>query len=140
MTTVRVMDEKHAGEPDATGVLSPKSSATCLNDGPREDPTGVLSSDSSGTSVKDGPPNGGLEAWMQVFGAFFMYFNTWGNSTNPIFPDSRAGYFELTDFVLQELCQAMVAIRHGMKARSSARVVHFRSPRSVPYRAFSWCF
>lgn len=24
------------------------------------------------------PPNGGLKAWLQVLGAFFIYFNTWG--------------------------------------------------------------
>ncbi|TGO40428.1 hypothetical protein BHYA_0037g00270 [Botrytis hyacinthi] len=23
------------------------------------------------------PPNGGLVAWMQVTGAFFLFFNTW---------------------------------------------------------------
>lgn len=23
-------------------------------------------------------PNGGLQAWLQVVGAFFLYFNTWG--------------------------------------------------------------
>lgn len=23
------------------------------------------------------PPNGGLAAWLQVLGAFFVYFNTW---------------------------------------------------------------
>lgn len=23
------------------------------------------------------PPNGGLTAWLQVFGAFWVYFNTW---------------------------------------------------------------
>lgn len=25
-----------------------------------------------------GPPNGGLKAWLQVLGSFFIYFNTWG--------------------------------------------------------------
>lgn len=24
------------------------------------------------------PPNGGLKAWLQVLGSFFIYFNTWG--------------------------------------------------------------
>ncbi|KAF3761888.1 hypothetical protein M406DRAFT_64971 [Cryphonectria parasitica EP155] len=24
------------------------------------------------------PPNGGLQAWLQVFGGFWIYFNTWG--------------------------------------------------------------
>ncbi|KAK7727560.1 hypothetical protein SLS53_009449 [Cytospora paraplurivora] len=41
---------------------------------------GVLSSDSS-ANIKlepQGPPNGGLKAWLQILGAFFLYFNTWG--------------------------------------------------------------
>lgn len=45
--------------------------------------TGVLSSGSSVIMpLKETPPNGGLEAWLQVVGAFFMYFNTWGKLTN----------------------------------------------------------
>lgn len=44
-----------------------------------QEANGVLSSDSSVILlVKDEPPNGGLRAWLQVLGAFFMYFNTWG--------------------------------------------------------------
>lgn len=41
---------------------------------------GVLSSDSSATVEleRKGPPNGGSKAWLQVLGAFFLYFNTWG--------------------------------------------------------------
>lgn len=56
------MGEKDGHEPVQTGVLSSGSSANIL-------------------ILKEGPPNGGLEAWLQVLGAFFMYFNTWGNST-----------------------------------------------------------
>ncbi|KAF3765178.1 MFS general substrate transporter [Cryphonectria parasitica EP155] len=48
-------------------------------DNAENDPTGILSSDSSAVILlKDDPPNGGLRAWLQVLGAFFMYFNTWG--------------------------------------------------------------
>lgn len=64
MASASEMDEKHLSEPVQTGVLSSGSSATVL--------------------LKDGPPNGGLEAWLQVLGAFFMYFNTWGNSASSI--------------------------------------------------------
>lgn len=40
---------------------------------------GILSSASSvNVLLKQGPPDGGLTAWLQVLGAFFMYFNTWG--------------------------------------------------------------
>jgi hypothetical protein len=28
------------------------------------------------------PPNGGIKAWMQVLGAFFLNFNTWGLSNS----------------------------------------------------------
>lgn len=42
-------------------------------------PPELLSSASSAlVPLKDEPPNGGLHAWLQVLGAFFMYFNTWG--------------------------------------------------------------
>lgn len=30
--------------------------------------------------LKEEPPNGGVQAWLQVFAAFFMYFNTWGKN------------------------------------------------------------
>lgn len=29
------------------------------------------------TLVDDVKPDGGLEAWLQVVGSFFLYFNTW---------------------------------------------------------------
>lgn len=57
------MDEKDVNEPVQTGILSSGSSAIVL--------------------LKEGPPDGGLEAWLQVFGAFFMYFNTWGMQLQP---------------------------------------------------------
>ena len=31
------------------------------------------------------PPNGGLKAWQQVLGAFFLNFNTWCDSLSIIF-------------------------------------------------------
>ncbi|KAL8939518.1 MAG: hypothetical protein Q9211_002703 [Gyalolechia sp. 1 TL-2023] len=37
------------------------------------------------------PPNGGLRAWQQVLGAFFLKFNTWGLvNTSGIFQDYYA--------------------------------------------------
>lgn len=42
---------------------------------------GILSSSSSViVPLKQEPPNGGTTAWLQVLGAFFMYFNTWGKA------------------------------------------------------------
>jgi hypothetical protein len=29
------------------------------------------------TKLTNGPPNGGLEAWTQVLGAHFLFFNSW---------------------------------------------------------------
>lgn len=43
-------------------------------------PPEILSSASSAiVPLKEELPDGGLRAWLQVLGAFFMYFNTWGN-------------------------------------------------------------
>jgi hypothetical protein len=30
------------------------------------------------------PPNGGLLAWLQVFGAFFLFMNSWYSSLPPL--------------------------------------------------------
>lgn len=35
-------------------------------------------------SVVPPPPDGGLHAWLKVFGGFFIYFNIWCASFNPI--------------------------------------------------------
>lgn len=44
---------------------------------------GILSSDSSVILVlKQESPDGGTTAWLQVLGAFFMYFNTWGKPSD----------------------------------------------------------
>lgn len=53
-----------------------------------ENGLGVLSSDSSAIVKLDlkGPPNGGLKAWTQILGAFFLYFNTWGKLSDSLFP------------------------------------------------------
>lgn len=59
---IHAVNEKTVGEQGLPGGLSSGSSAIVI--------------------VKDGPPDGGLEAWLQVLGAFLMYFNTWGNSAN----------------------------------------------------------
>ncbi|KAJ0331254.1 hypothetical protein COL5a_002791 [Colletotrichum fioriniae] len=58
--------------------------------GPGEDPMQKLDEESGSDGIDEfkspppsptkptGPPNGGLKAWMQVLGSFFIYFNTWG--------------------------------------------------------------
>lgn len=44
------------------------------------EPTEIVQSSASSVVVplKEERPNGGLQAWLQVIAAFFMYFNTWG--------------------------------------------------------------
>lgn len=39
------------------------------------------------------PPNGGLQAWLQVFGSFCLYFNTWGKRplTHPNHDSQNSG-------------------------------------------------
>lgn len=58
----------------------------------KQTPKDITESSSSAPEVKPARtiPNGGLTAWLQVVGAFFLYFNTWGecaltaaNSTVP---------------------------------------------------------
>jgi hypothetical protein len=29
------------------------------------------------SSYEEAPPNGGLDAWLQVLGSFFLFFNSW---------------------------------------------------------------
>jgi hypothetical protein len=29
------------------------------------------------SSAEDPPPDGGLQAWLQVLGSFFLFFNSW---------------------------------------------------------------
>lgn len=36
------------------------------------------------------PPNGGLTAWLQVLGGFFLFFNTWVRISFRHFVDERA--------------------------------------------------
>lgn len=119
MMSVRAVGEKNVNEQELPGVLSSDSSATII--------------------MKDDPPDGGLEAWLQVLGAFWMYFNTWGNSTNPICFRNVLRITILMLFVPKELSQVTAATRLGMRTRFSAPAAHSRCLRSVPYRASSWC-
>jgi hypothetical protein len=41
-------------------------------------------------------PNGGLEAWLQVVGTFFIYFNTWGKSA----PAKKSALYQSSSFKL----------------------------------------
>ena len=59
-----------SGEPHATKALQDTSI---------EKPTPVAAPVAApGPAAVPPPPNGGTKAWMQVLGAFFLNFNTWG--------------------------------------------------------------
>lgn len=56
------------------------SSPTTYDSVEKEAPKDITETSSSTPEVKPARtiPNGGLQAWLQVVGAFFLYFNTWG--------------------------------------------------------------
>lgn len=76
---------------------------------------GVLSSDSSATVEleRKGPPNGGSKAWLQILGAFFLYFNTWGKKISRQMQSVLAPSTFVN--IIQELSPALGAIRVTMK-------------------------
>ncbi|KAL1855893.1 hypothetical protein Daus18300_010871 [Diaporthe australafricana] len=61
---------------DAEPQLSP-TAYSAAEKGPLKD---VIETSSPAPEIKAARtiPNGGLQAWLQVVGAFFLYFNTWG--------------------------------------------------------------
>ncbi|KAF6806654.1 monocarboxylate [Colletotrichum sojae] len=69
--------EKPAGVDDAYGQDSP----AILSEIDEESAVDGARTPSAGkppAKPAAAPPNGGLKAWMQVLGSFFIYFNTWG--------------------------------------------------------------
>lgn len=68
-----------ATDQDTERQVSPATNDTIEKDSPKE----VSETASSTPEVKPVRiiPNGGLQAWLQVVGAFFLYFNTWGECT-----------------------------------------------------------
>lgn len=64
-------------ERDAESQTSPASTFDAVE---KQTPKDITESSSSTPEVKPARtiPNGGLTAWLQVVGAFFLYFNTWG--------------------------------------------------------------
>lgn len=67
-----------------TGNIVPGDAETDNVDRPAESPSSTLNS-ANGTSEKrviaasdvGPPPNGVLQAWLQVLGSFFFFFNSW---------------------------------------------------------------
>ena len=73
------VDETHLTEQqeDLREAAQPAFTATdgdASNGSPLEN---VVSAKPSVNNIKS-VPNGGLKAWLQVLGSFFLFFNTWG--------------------------------------------------------------
>lgn len=70
------------------------TSSTTQNMVEKDTPKDVVETDSSASETKPARtiPNGGLQAWLQVVGAFFLYFNTWGEylTTSTLIPPRAA--------------------------------------------------
>lgn len=67
------MDHGNESEKNSSAFSEPDEK----HDGPRTQPdTEALTKPS--TSSAGPPPNGGLQAWLHVLGAFMLWFNTWG--------------------------------------------------------------
>lgn len=65
-----------SAEQDAENQASPTTYGSVEKEAPKD----IAETSSSTPEVKPARtiPNGGLQAWLQVVGAFFLYFNTWG--------------------------------------------------------------
>lgn len=44
---------------------------------PLSEPANIPSSTDGQQKLEQGPPEGGRVAWLQVFGSFFLWMNTW---------------------------------------------------------------
>ena len=62
----------------------------------------------------DLPPDGGLKAWLQVVGAFFLFFNSWVSTPRPP-RDIRAVLPLATDTYFRELSTLLEFIRRTMR-------------------------
>jgi hypothetical protein len=73
-------------EQDVESQASPAASYDAVE---KEAPKDITETSSSTPEVKPARtiPNGGLQAWLQVVGAFFLYFNTWGECAST--PNTR---------------------------------------------------
>jgi hypothetical protein len=70
-------------EQDVENQASPPISSDAAETQAPKDTTETSSSSAPEPTPARFIPNGGLQAWLQVAGAFFLYFNTWGESCIP---------------------------------------------------------
>lgn len=70
-------DLREAAEPPFTELIEPERPLGEAIDGDGTPLEKVTSTKSSINNIKS-VPNGGVKAWLQVLGSFFIFFNTWG--------------------------------------------------------------
>ncbi|EUC27579.1 hypothetical protein COCCADRAFT_41722 [Bipolaris zeicola 26-R-13] len=83
-TAQGVLDPSAKEQSPGSGVTTPDQNGAALEVAQPEQPA---------TNAVSPPPNGGTLAWLQVFGAFFLTFNSWG-VTNTF--GSYQAYYETT--------------------------------------------
>jgi hypothetical protein len=67
-----------SGSPQSADCISIENAglAACLTNGSSQERDASAITVST-TPTYEPPPNGGLTAWLQVVGSFFLFFNTW---------------------------------------------------------------
>lgn len=63
---------------DLSGPLRRRSADSRMSSSAASSTSGVENKRPPTSSSPPPPPNGGLQAWLQVAGAFFLFFNSWG--------------------------------------------------------------
>jgi hypothetical protein len=82
-TSRRVVMSQHQQQPDSTIASLPRTRSSdemssTNNNEKTTDPEAGLQPQKPAAGPPGGPPpNGGLTAWLQVLGGFFLFFNTW---------------------------------------------------------------
>ncbi|ROW03411.1 hypothetical protein VSDG_01593 [Cytospora chrysosperma] len=78
------ISQRPVGDPEAERAENKREEATNTNTTPSMSAEEEKTQDVSPAALAVAPsgvpkqPNGGLDAWLQVLGGFFVYFNTWG--------------------------------------------------------------
>ena len=76
---------EHSGEGDSEG-HSASTVSTAHAPATNSQSSEVESNDKVVAAEAEAPPNGGLKAWTQVVGSFFLFFNSWYVLVPPLNP------------------------------------------------------
>ena len=71
------MEKYEDGDADSSLDDRPSSNISNNPDLTSSDGKDVIETLPANAQFDVGPPNGGLKAWLQVAGSFFLFFNTW---------------------------------------------------------------